>query len=253
MRTTGESSGSANKPPAVLIDFDDTAAQQNVAEMLLKRFGDSTWQDVRRQFRAGNITLKEYQEITFRNIQADRSAMQAYVKQNANLRPHFKELSDHCQAEGIPIAIVSQGLDFYIEALLEKEDLQKIPVYAVETHFNAHEISYQYRYSRPGQERQGNSKGLVVDKYRQDGHFVFYAGDGISDFEAAPRVDMLFAHRTLAEKCASENIPFRPFTDFSDMLQAVQEYQWDGHQPGSGQSGSPAAPENMIERHEGNE
>ena len=105
----------------------------------------------------------------------------------------------------------------------------------------------------PDRRRQGNSKALVVDKYQQDGHHVFYAGDGISDFEAAPRVDVLFAHRALAEKCASENIPFRLFTDFHDMLQAVREYQWDGHQPSSSRSGSRAAPENEFGRHEGNE
>ena len=235
MRTTDGSSGSVNKPPAVLIDFDDTAAQQNVAELLLNRFGDPTWHDTRQRFRAGEYTLKEYQEITFRNIRAGRSAMQAYVKQHANLRPHFRELWDYCQAHGIPMAIVSQGLDFYIEALLDEAGLPQIPVYAVDTQFGTQGITYEYRYVRPGQERQGNSKGMVVDRYRQDGHYVFYVGDGISDFEAASRVDLLFAHRTLAEKCTSEKIPFRPFTDFQDLLSALQEYHRDEHQPGRGQ------------------
>ena len=235
MKTTDESSVSVNKPPAVLIDFDDTAAQQNVAELLLTRFGDPTWQDVRQRFRAGEFTLNEYQEITFRNIQADRSAMQGYVKQHANLRPHIRELWDYCQAHSIPMAIVSQGLDFYIEALLEEAGLLQMPVYAVDTQFGAQGITYGYRHIRPGQERQGNSKGLVVDRYRQDGHYVFYVGDGISDFEAASRVDLLFAHRTLAEKCTSEKIPFRPFTGFQDLLLALQEYHRDGHQPEGGQ------------------
>ena len=58
---------------AVLTDFDDTAAYQNVAELLLDRFGDSSWMDIRARFRAGELTLKEYQEITFRDILADRS------------------------------------------------------------------------------------------------------------------------------------------------------------------------------------
>ncbi len=253
MRTTGDSSGNARRPPAVLSDFDDTAAEQNVAELLLRRFGGSAWEDVRRQFRAGEITLKEYQEITFRDMRTGRSGMQDYVKQQANLRPHFKELSDYCRAEGIPIAIVSQGLDFYIEALLEKEGLLEVPVYAVETRFDAQGISYEYRHARPGQERQGNSKALVVDKYRRDGHFVFYAGDGISDFEAAPRVDVLFAHRTLAEKCDSESIPYRPFSGFDGVLEAVQEYQRNGYRPGPDQSGPGAPPRNIGVHREGDE
>ena len=228
MRTTDGSCGNADRRPAVLIDFDDTAAQQNVAELLLKRFGDPTWQDVRQRFRAGEFTLKEYQEITFRSIQADKAAMQGYVKQNANLRPYFKDLWDYCQGHGIPMAIVSQGLDFYIEALLDNEGHPQVPVYAVNTRFTPQGITFEYRHCRPGQERQGNSKGLVVDRYREEGHYVFYAGDGVSDFEAATRADLLFAHRTLAEECVRQQIPYRPFTDFQDMLAAVTEYQVHG-------------------------
>ena len=92
MTTTGRDSAIARTRPAVLTDFDDTAAAQNVAELLLNQFGDPSWKDVRQRFRDGHMSLKEYQEITFRNIQADRATMQSYVKDHANLRPFFREL-----------------------------------------------------------------------------------------------------------------------------------------------------------------
>ncbi len=223
------SSGRGNRQPAVLLDFDDTAAEQNVAELLLTRFGDPTWQEVRKRFRAGELNLREYQEITFRNIQADLATMQDHVRNNANLRPYFKELRAYCQENGIPFAIVSQGLDFYIEALLAKEGHTQVPVYAVNTSFSNQGIAYEYRHTRAGQEKQGNSKALVVEKYQQQGYHIFYAGDGLSDFEAAARADVLYAHRTLAQECLRSNIPFRPFTDFQDMLHAVREYHTNGH------------------------
>ena len=228
MSNSGRSFGSGNRHPAVLVDFDDTAAEQNVAQLLLDRFGDPTWKEVRQRFRTGELTLNEYQEITFRNIQADKPTMQGYVKENANLRPFFKELWDFCQSVDIPMAIVSQGLDFYIEALLEKEGHPGVPVYAVNTSFTPQGIKFHYLHARPGQEKHGNSKALVVDKFHQNGHYIFYAGDGLSDFEAAGSVDLLFAHRTLAEECARKDIPYRPFTDFGDMLQAVRDYgHWE--------------------------
>ena len=221
----------ANPRPAVLTDFDDTAAVQNVAELLLKRFGDPNWQQVRQRFRAGEVTLKEYQEITFRNIQADRATMQAYVHQHASLRPYFRELWEHCVTAGIPMAIVSHGLDFYIEALLEKEHLTGIPVYAVHTRFEPGGIGYEYRYTYPGQEHRGNSKGWVVDQYRQRGYHVLYVGDGRSDLEATGKANLLFAHSVLAEECRRRGIPFRPFQDFQDVLLAVQEFPMDGARP----------------------
>ncbi|PKB68321.1 MAG: hypothetical protein BZY81_02235 [SAR202 cluster bacterium Io17-Chloro-G4] len=228
MSSANVKSKEARVKAAVLLDFDDTAAEQNVAELLLTRFGDSTWQDVRDRFRAGELNLREYQEITFRNIQADVSAMQLHVRNHASLRPYFNELGTYCQENDIPFAIVSQGLDFYIEALLAKEGHTQVPVYAVNTSFSSQGIAYEYRHTRPGQEKQGNSKGLVVEQYQEQGYHVFYAGDGMSDFEAAERVDVLYAHRTLAQECARTNIPFRPFTDFQNMLQAVQEFHANG-------------------------
>ena len=238
MRNIDSSSANASAGPAVLTDFDDTAALENVAELLLNRFGDPTWQDVRRRFRSSELTLNEYQEITFRNILADRAIMQDYVKQNANLRPYFKELWEHCQEQDVPMAVVSQGLDFYIEALLEKDGLSQIPVHAVVTRFTPQGITYEYRHARPGRERLGNSKGLVVDRYREQGHYIIYIGDGLSDFEAAGKADLLFAHRTLAEECARTNIPFRPFTDFQGVLVALQEYSHNGTGPTLGQAPS---------------
>jgi len=209
--------------PAVLTDFDDTAAVQNVAEMLLTKFGDPTWHEVRQRFRDKELTLNEYQEITFRNIQADRATMQDYVKQNASLRPYFKEMWHYCRESQVPLAVVSQGLDFYIEALLEKEGCGHVPIHAVNTRFDAKGINYEYRYAVPGKERFGNSKGVVVDSYREQGHYIVYVGDGMSDFEAATRADLVFAHRVLADECERQEIPFRPFTDFDDVLKAVEE------------------------------
>ena len=233
MKTTGNNCGNDSLLPAVLVDFDDTAAEQNVAELLLKRFGDPAWQDIREQLRTRNLTLKEYQEIVFRNIQADRATMQDYVKKNASLRPYFGELWSYCRSNDFPMAIVSLGLDFYIEALLEKEGFDQVPVFAVNTDFTSQGIRFEYRHARPGREKQGISKGLVVDRFREKGHCVFYAGDGMSDFEAADRAEVLFAHRILARECLRRDIPFHPFTDFQDMLLAVKAYNSDGQKPDS--------------------
>ena len=209
--------------PAVLTDFDDTAAVQNVAEMLLHRFGNDSWTDVRARFRAGELSLKDYQEITFNSIEADRETMRDYVKENACLRPCFGELWEYCRHANIPLAVVSLGLDFYIQALLEKEGAADVPVYCVNTRFTADGIAYYYHHAYPGEEERGNSKGLVVDRYRQLGYHVIYAGDGRSDFEAAQRADTVFAHSFLAEECQRQKVPYRPFVDFGDVLAVTRE------------------------------
>ncbi len=210
--------------PAILTDFDDTAAAENVAEMLLQRFGDPTWPSVRARFRAGELSLKDYQEITFRNIRADRETMQAYVKQNAHLRPHFGALRDLCQERNFPLAVVSLGLDFYIQALLEQEGFPEVPLYCVNTRFIPGGIAYYYHHTYPGEADRGNSKGLVVDRYRQLGYHVIYVGDGRSDLEAAERADTVLAHSFLAQECDRQGIAYRPFRDFGDVLTALRDF-----------------------------
>ena len=213
---------------AVLTDFDDTAAEQNVAELLLTRFGDPSWQDVRARFRAGGLTLKDYQEIAFRTVTADRKSMQRYVKQQANLRPHFAEMLAYCREHDIPVAVVSHGLDFYIRALLEAEGVAEVPVYSVNTAFEEDGIKFFYPFPYPGEEHRGNSKGLIVDRYHGQGRYVIYAGDGRSDLEPAERADMVFAHSVLAQECGKRSIAFHPFNDFGDVLAALREL---GRQP----------------------
>ena len=209
--------------PAILTDFDDTAAVQNVAEMLLNKFGDPSWTDVRARFRTGELSLKEYQEITFNDIKADRETMETYVRENANLRPHFGELWQYCQAINSPLAVVSLGLDFYIQALLKMEGANDVPIYCVNTHFTDEGIFYYYHHAYPGAEERGNSKGLIVDRYHQLGYHVVYVGDGRSDFEAAERADTVFAHSTLAEECRQKGVAYRPFNDFGDVLETTKE------------------------------
>ncbi len=231
MTTTGESSANdrpasgkaEGRTPAFLTDFDDTAAVQNVAELLLNRFGSPTWTDVRQQFREGKLTLKEYQEITFRDIRGDRSAMQHYVREHATLRPWFAELRQFCLQRNIPFAVVSQGLDFYISALLERDGFGDVPIYAVDTTFNEGQISYHYNHVYPGKESQGNSKAFVVEGFQQRGYYVVFAGDGMSDLEASRSADLVFAHRTLARHCDEEGIAYQPFEDYQSVLLTVRD------------------------------
>ena len=225
MNITHSNAEPSKLKPCVLSDFDDTAAHQNVAELLLNKFGDPTWTTIRDNFRKGNLTLKDYQEIVFRNITTDIPTMQKHVQENASLRPYFGELAEYCCVNDYPMAIVSQGLDFYIQALLDCEGYGSIPVFAVNTSINGNAIAYQYNYVRLGKESLGNSKGLIVNEYQKKGHIVYYIGDGRSDFEAAVEADIVFAHSVLADECERQNIPFIPFTDFSDVLTALRSVQ----------------------------
>ena len=223
---SASNTGIDRRIPAVLADFDDTAAAQNVAEMLLTEFGHPSWTEVRERFRAGELSLKDYQEEVFLRVSADRDVMQSYVRAHATLRPHFTELSAFCEERSIPMCIVSQGLDFYIQALLDGCGRSDMPVYAVATEFDSQRrvTGYRYDFAYPEAPHLGNSKALIVRRFQERGHHVFFMGDGRSDFEAGEVADTVFAHRQMAAMCEQAGIRFSAFTDFGPVLEAVREY-----------------------------
>ncbi len=215
------------RPPAVLVDFDDTAATQNVAELLLNRFGDPTWTDVRERFRQGELSLKDYQEITFRQMRAGKSEMQSYVREHACFRGYFARLAGYCEERLVPMCILSQGVDFYIQALLDATRFPSMPVHAVRAEFDENAeriIGYAYDFPYPDAPELGNSKAVMVRRFQDAGYHVFFAGDGRSDFEAGEVADTVFAHRQMAEMCTDAGIAYIQFTDFGPVLEALSRY-----------------------------
>ena len=222
---------STARPLAVISDFDDTVAVENVAELLLAQFSpDLTWQQLRQQSRDKHISLKEYQERAFEAVAASREEMQAAVKEKATLRPHFKELRDYTRRAGIPLAIVSIGLDFYVDALLAREGLEDTPRYTAGASFSGGTISYSYPYLWDGSgaatqevcSQWGTCKCSILNRYKQKGYAIYYVGDGRSDMCPASLADHIFARSYLAELCQEKQLPFTPFETFMDVIRVLQ-------------------------------
>ena len=227
----GEKAARKDLPPAIICDFDDTIAIENVAELLLEHCSsDATWQQLRQQSRDKLISLKEYQERAFLSVRKGREEMQAVVKAKANLRPHFKDLRDYTRRLDIPLAIVTVGLDFYVDALLAREGLEDLPRYAATATFTNGTISYGYPYPWDGTgasteevcSQWGTCKCSILNRYKQKGHSIFYVGDGRSDMCPASLADHIFARSYLAELCQENDLSFTPFESFMDVIRVLE-------------------------------
>ena len=160
-----------------------------------------------------------YQETAFADMGTDREQQTAYVTESAGLRPGFAELMHYCAAEGIELAIVSHGLDFYIDALLGAAGADGVPYFAVETGERDGRPTFAYHYADPACDwYPGNCKCSVLESYRQRHKQVIYAGDGQSDTCPARRADYVFARGALLDFCRAQGIPHRKLTDFHVVL-----------------------------------
>ena len=242
MTTTGNDSGrdktgassyltTNGRRPAVICDFDETTAVENVAHLILDQSpGANSWQDLRLRSQSNAISFREYQEESFRRAGMGLEQMQDLVRRRATLRTHFKELSQICRSHGIPLAIVTVGLDFYVDALLDREGLGHIPRYSASASFSADGIEFDYPNGWDGTgassekecRRWGTCKCSVVTGYRRMGHSVIYVGDGVSDYCPASIADFVFARSLLAQVCKDKGLRHAEFEDFKDIADAVQ-------------------------------
>ena len=203
---------------AVLVDFDDTAAQQNVAETLLKTFGGSNWERYREDFRNGSMNLRCYQEKAFNEIDATLEEMSEAIGGLAWLRPGFEDFNSYCTSNDIQVAIVTNGLGFYVEGLIHKAGLWDLPLYAVNVNGKPGNLQYSYPYATIDCWEWGNCKCKVLKGHRLDGAKIVFVGDGRSDLCASENADFVFARSTLLEHCKNLNLAHQEFEDFYDVL-----------------------------------
>ena len=210
----------------ILCDFDDTVAERNVASLLLERFegsaGGPPWQQIRRRFRQGAISLAEYQEQAFDRLTASRHEQEEFVRSEAALRPGFPELAAYCTERGIPLAIVSHGLDFYVRAALDQAGVGHVPFIATTTAISPGGQTYAYPFAVEACDwYPGNCKCAVLERHRGEGSLI-YAGDGMSDACPARKADYVFARDPLLGVCEAEGIPHQELTDFRAVLEYVR-------------------------------
>ena len=239
---TRTSPNQGNRPTAVLCDFDDTTAVENVAEILLQHFSQhDDWQRLRLSFREKKISFREYQEQAFTALRATRDAMTDLVKEKATLRPYFKQLWEYCRSKEIPLAIVSAGLDFYVDALLEREGLEDVPRYTVRTNFTHGGIAFEYPNQWDGSgastyeacREWGNCKCTVLSRYRKTNRDILYVGDGRSDYCPASIADYVIARSLLADLCRETGTPYSEFHDFRDVVSHLENGPQRDHQNGA--------------------
>lgn len=206
----------------IFVDFDGTAAEEIASSRLLERFAQGDWRKLDQQFAAGEISLKECVLRQFSMLVGAREEMVEFSRRELNLRPGFKEFVGYCQARGYEIRIVSEALDFMIEAMLGREGLSELPVYCDRAVFHSRRLTVELPYFREDCRcGVGNCKRAHVLAHRDQFDLIVYIGDGFNDLCPAREADLVFARRHLAEHCAAEGIEYRPFEDFYQVKRAL--------------------------------
>jgi 2-hydroxy-3-keto-5-methylthiopentenyl-1-phosphate phosphatase len=194
-----------------------------VSFLLLDKFADGDWRQLWRRYETGEITVGVLNSSAFSMVKADKQTQLDFMFKSgkAKMRPGFKELLSYCSRQGFYFIIVSNGLGFYIEAILEDAGIKNIEVFAAKSQFDAEGMRVQY-IGPDGSLMKDGFKEAYTELLEKKGYSVIYVGNGTSDFYPARRASHAFATGDLLKRCRKENLKCQPFHDLNDVVRGLE-------------------------------
>lgn len=205
----------------VFCDFDGTVAAQDVGNRLFQTFAGEQASLIVKRYRSGEINAVEClsQECAALGDVVP-GVLETFVGQ-CDLDAFFLPFVAFCERHKIPVTILSDGLDFYVESLLKKHGLERLPWFANHAEFVSDDgvtkLKPSFPYRSEHCEQCGNCKRNHMLPSSADDDTLIYVGDGISDRCAVRYADVVFAKADLIRYCQSQNISFHEFRDFRDV------------------------------------
>ncbi len=205
----------------VQCDFDSTITTNNLSLLLRERFAIGDWQKIESDYLQGQLTVEVSNMRQYALIKESREKLQEFARHSVEVRPGFLEFAEHCRATGVRLVIVSSGLDFYIEAVLDEIGASDLELHCARTSFSQDGIVVSYLDPEGNIVEEGfKRKWLAWLKGRGDS--VTYIGDGLSDWEAACAADQVFAIGHLHTLLSAASVTHHTFSDFHDILRQMR-------------------------------
>jgi len=205
----------------VQCDFDGTITEEDMGYLLLDSFASEGWRRLLTEYREGRMSVGRFNTKAFAMVKADRQTILKFVRSKVKIRAGFYELLACCRRKGFRFVIVSNGLDFYIEAILKDTGVDSIEVMAAQTRFTPEGIDAKY-IGPEGNQIQDGFKETYIRLFLGRGYRVAYVGNGISDVSPAKQAHHIFATDELLNHCKKTNLNYTPFVDLNDVVRGLE-------------------------------
>jgi len=204
----------------VQCDFDGTVTEEDTSFFLLDAFAQGDWRRLLRNYKEHKISVGEFNTKAFAMVKADKHKLLEALKGNVKVRAGFHELVSYCLGKGFRLVIVSNGLEFYIRAVLKDLRLRNIEVYAAQASFHPEGMKVQY-VGPDGKRLEDSFKEAYTQAFLKLGYRVIYIGNGDSDVAPAKYAHHVFATGDLLAYCRENNLKYKLFETFLDVVKEL--------------------------------
>jgi len=204
----------------VQCDFDGTVTEEDTSFFLLDAFAQGDWRRLLREYKEHKMSVGEFNTKAFAMVEADKPTLLEALKGKVKVRAGFHELVNYCLKKGFRLVIVSNGLDFYIKAVLQDLGLENIEVHAAQAFFYPEGMKVQY-VGPDGKRLEDGVKEAYTKSFLKLGYRVIYVGNGDSDVAPAKYAHHVFATGELLAYCRENNLNYKPFENFVDVVSNI--------------------------------
>ena len=204
----------------VQCDFDGTVTEEDASFFLLDAFAQGDWRRLLRKYKEHRISVGEFNTEAFAMVKDDEATLLEVLKDKVKVRTGLHELVNYCLKKGFRFVIVSNGLDFYIKAVLKDMGLENIEVHAAQASFHPEGMKVQY-IGPDGERLEDGFKEVYIKSFLKLGYRVIYIGNGESDVAPAKYAHHVFATGELLAYCRENNLKYKPFENFIDVVRDI--------------------------------
>ena len=200
-----------------ITDFDGTVTLKDTVEEMVIHFAKGDWKSVNRLWEERKLDTEETARRVFAMFDADEKDIIQFLDK-VEVDPYFALFAKEVKTYKDSLYIVSDGYDYLISYLLEREGLKRIPFYA-----NRMKIEGRKFFMKSGMPKAdcglcGTCKRKVMSCLKKPGQKLVFIGDGYSDICAAGYADIVFAKDYLLDYCIEHKINCLGYQNFADIL-----------------------------------
>ncbi len=217
-------------------DFDGTLVKDDITDLILENFAEISWKNIENDWLNGKISAKQcmQQQIRLLSTRIDKNFLADFCKK-IPLQNGVLEFLQFRNDNNLPTIVVSDGIDFVIQTILEANQIdKKIPVFSNNLQIlsdpqNKQNTNFDLRFPYFEQNclaKSGMCKCAVTKNFlaKHNLEQFFLIGDGLSDICLAKQADFIFCRKNykLAEFCREQHLEFVEFTDFTDICEYLK-------------------------------
>jgi len=119
----------------IVSDFDGTITKTDTLSKFLEDYADAKWLDIENDWRDGKFGSQECLIRQFALVPNLTPQLVSDFLDTMEIDEGFSLFAKNAKAQGIPIVILSDGLDYFINKILEKNNIDYINVITNHAYF----------------------------------------------------------------------------------------------------------------------